>query len=459
MSSDDEETEELELTADEDDTILWNGIEHGDAAAVQQAIRIGADVYGVRDFMSYDATPLTKACADGHDRIVRILLDADVDTRWRDCHGFSAIEHACMHGHLSIVEMLLDHDKALVEHANRNGRTPLFLAIDYMYFDIVRLLLERGANAHATTRDGTTTLMHACSGNTSNLESVRLMLAAGVKTEIRDESQHTALHRAARNHFFEAARELMVEHNANIFAVNKNGQTPFDLLIQFQVQDHHAVDQFLETYCNKMTQDHGRSTLHAILDAAEYTYLESEAFHPPLKPLLRIRLPLGKLALNYFRTMLSTLDTDLIRNRDENGKLPIHLACRTNAPVEVLSMLVEIDPATLHIADHAGALPLHECCCGVVDDLSVRFLVEQGGVGTLAARTREGALPLHVLSGSTNPSWRTVQYMIRYFPGSVAARTNAGYYPFVIAACESSTASLSVVYELVRANPDLVIPK
>ena len=156
--------------------------------------------------------------------------------------------------------------------------------------------------------------------------------------------------------------------------------------------------------------------------------------------------------------LLHSLDTDLARNRDDGGKLPIHIACRKKAPVEFLARIAEQDAATLHMADYTGALPLHECCCGAVDDSSVRFLVEHGGVGTLSARNQEGALPLHLLCGSTNPSLRTVKYLIQFFSGSVAAQTNAGQYPFMIAACESSTASLSVVYELVRTNPDLVFP-
>ena len=126
-----------------------------------------------------------------------------------------------------------------------------------------------------------------------------------------------------------------------------------------------------------MTHDHGRLALHAILGAAGYAFVENGAFHPPRKPLLEIHLPLGTLQSHHFRSLLSTFDTNLIRNRDENGKLPVHIAIQNKAPVEVLSMLVELDAATLHIADHAGALPLHECCCGyVVDDSSVRFLVE-----------------------------------------------------------------------------------
>jgi hypothetical protein len=263
------------------------------------------------------------------------------------------------------------------------------------------------------------------------------------------------LHFAAKSGIIETMRELIVEHNANMYAVDEDLKTPFDLV---QVQSSNSAAEtsafLIECYGKTLTQKHDCLALHAILGAAAYSFIEKWDVRPPLNP-LRIKLPLGKLALHHFRILISTLDAELIRNRDEFGKLPIHIACREKAPLEVLAVLVEIDPVTLHMADYTGALPLHDCCCGAVDDSSLRFLVEQGGVGTLAARDRQGALPLHLVCDSTNPSLRTVQYMIQLSSGSVAAQTNAGQYPFMIAACESSTASLSVVYELVRAIPNV----
>ena len=439
------------------DGSLVGAVDRNDAAAVQRALRHGADVNCTCGLFQ-DSSPLMEACQEGNNEIVRILLDAGADARWINEYQFSAIEKACATGNLSIVETLLNHDKDLLEIiVHENGSTPLFTAIELQYFDIVRFLLDHSAFVHASTKVGLTPLMHAyCCAPHGDLAIVRMLLAADVDVDDRDEAQRTALHYAAMFQSDEAVRELIVEHNANILVVDNNGDTPFDLITECQWQ--RAVDQFFESYCNKMTRDHGSLALHAILGAAEYAFVENEDFRPPLKPvLLQIRLQLGKLNLQHFRSLLRYLHTEIMRNRDDSGKLPIHIACENKAPMEVLSMLVESDAATLHIADHAGALPLHECCCGVVDDSSVRFLVERGGVGTLAARNRESALPLHVLCGSTNPSWRIVQYMVQSFPGAVTARTNAGQYPFVIAACESSSASLSVVYTLVRANPDLVI--
>ena len=298
------------------------------------------------------------------------------------------MDFACSSGHLSIVEMLLNHDKDLLEIAVVDGSTPLLVAICDREFDIVRFLLDRGANVLATDRDGWTTLMAACCEH--NLVIMRLLLAAGLDVEARNVRKQTALHCAALALSGETVHELILQHNANMFALDENGETPFDLISHW-TDYKPIVDQLLEIYCSKITQGHGPLALHAILGAAHYVFVEKKGFHPPLKPLIQIRLPLGNLSLQYFRNLLSSLDTNLIRNRDENGKLPVHIACQNNARVEVLAMLIEIDAATLHIADHTGALPMHKCCCGVVDDSSVRFLVEQGGVGTLSARRREGS--------------------------------------------------------------------
>ena len=146
----------------------------------------------------------------------------------------------------------------------------------------------------------------------------------------------------------------------------------------------------------------------------------------------------------------------MIRNDDNSGKLPIHIACRTNAPVEVLALLLELDSTTLPVADHSRALPLHERCRGNVQYANVRFLVEQGGVGTLIARNQDGALPLHILCRSTNPALQTIQYLVQSWPEPLVTQTHGGQYPFMMAACESSSPSLSVVYELVKANPGLI---
>ena len=362
--------------------------------------------------------------------------------------------------------MLLNHDKELLEIEDCEGETPLACAAASGLLDIVRFLLERGANVHAATQSGRTVLMAAC--DYGQLEIMRLLLAAGAGVHALDRDRKNALHCAASSQSSftmgttaESAavvRELILQHNADMFAVDKKGNTPFDVAC-LSSSTRAAANAFIELYANKLTAGHGQLAIHALLRTAKYSFPENRAFHPPLSPPIQIHTPMGKLTLKHWRTLLQALGMNLIRNRDDNGKLPIHIACRTKAPVEVLALLSEEDSASLHVADSNGVLPLHDCCSGAVDDTSVRFLVEQGGVGTLAARDHQGALPLHYLCASTNSPLRTVQYLIQSFPGSVAVQTNDQLYPFMSAACESSAASLSVVYVIVRASAALVIAK
>ena len=439
--------------------VLWDAVECGDAAAVQQALRNGADVNCIirKNFHAFrTCLPLYEACKQGNDEIVRILLDAGADAHWNHDGGWSAMWEACRWGHSSTVEILIHHDVRLLENTNDEGKTPLFTVILNERVDVARLLKDCGANVHATDPESyETTLMHAC--GQGNLEIVQMLLAAGVDLEARDVSQRTALHHAAQNHFFEAARELILQHNADMFAADRYKLTPFDLACDSE-RPGDVADPLLEICCSKMTRDHGRLALHSLLSDTEYSFPEDSFFRPPRNP-LHIRSPLGTLKLKHWRILFHTLDTELIRSRDDNGKLPIHIACGTNAPFEVLAMLVELDSATLQIPDYSGALPLHECCRGSVDCSSVVYLVEQGGRGTVATRNHEGALPLHNLCASLNPSLRTVQYLVQSFPGSLVVQTHAGLYPFMIAACTTSSASLSVVFEIVRSNPNLIVPR
>ena len=381
---------------------------------------------------------------------------------------------------MSTFEMLFNHDKGLLEIPEMEfGRTPLLHSIHYSRVDMVRFLLDRGASVFATDSTGGTALMHAASKLEGNLDILRRILAAGVDVEAHNQYQQTALHFAAGSGKIDVVRELILEHNANLFAADEDGVTPLDWAHR---AGRSVVVAFLvEVFCNKMLQKNGQLALHNILCAAKYTFVEPYFFRPP-QNVVRLCSPLGRLTHTIFRSVVHSFDIALIHHRDDKGRLPIHIACQTKAPVEFLSILVELDPATLYIADHGtGSLPIHWLLSygnTLPEYDSVRYLVEQqpGGVGTLAARNNRGALPLHaavacrVRSGSGGSATtsrssragdplvllRTVQYLIQSFPGSVSTRTNDGEYPFLVAACSKSSASLNVVFELVRANPRLL---
>ena len=144
---------------------------------MQQTLRNGANVNcrvhsGIDDDDTHTrvtvTTPLTLACRreyeeDGSDEIVRILLKAGANARWKDRKGQSAFWYDCRKGNFPIAKALLNHDKGLLEFACKRGITPLFGAVVYgEQADMVQFLLDYGANVHVTDAVGRTILMFVC---------------------------------------------------------------------------------------------------------------------------------------------------------------------------------------------------------------------------------------------------------------------------------------------------------
>ena len=403
-----------------------------------------------------------------YEQIVSILLDAGPNAQLTDAEDRKrALQNACGFWLLGIVQLLIDHDGALLD-ATLNGWTPLSFASFFRCPEICRFLVDRGCNIHAIVTsqlvEHGNALMIAI--RRGNFYTMRMLLSAGANVDDCDMDGRAALHYAAEDFSPDQMRELF-RHNADMCCMDRGGETPFD--IAKASGNVKVLDLLIQMYSHRLSQNNlHHLALHELLRSAKYSFADFQVgywFHPVLHP-LRVKIQLGLLDWKHLRTLFLSVDAALFRIRDDLGRLPIHVACQTNAPVEVLTALVELDPATLHMADFAGDLPLHVWCRYYSDTTdyfsTLRYLVEiGGGIGTLAARNRDGALPLHVLCGASTITTASlalpvVQYLIQSFPESVAMSTNTGMYPFMIAA---KHAPLSVVYEIVRANPVFAIPR
>src|SRR5688500_5383375 len=118
------------------------------------------------------------------------------------------------------------------------GATPLMRAARAGDDAVIRLLLEKGANARATTKDGTNALMFAAGigyrdkntrGSESDaLASVKVMMAAGLDVNQTNTRGENALHGAA----FRGADtivQFLVDQKMDVNATSKQGYTPLDV--------------------------------------------------------------------------------------------------------------------------------------------------------------------------------------------------------------------------------------
>uniref|UniRef100_A0A7N9ATC2 BTB (POZ) domain containing 11a n=2 Tax=Mastacembelus armatus TaxID=205130 RepID=A0A7N9ATC2_9TELE len=129
---------------------------------VKQAVNLlGPD--GINSMSEQGMTPLMYACVRGDEAMVQMLLDAGADINsevpstvnkhpsvYPETRQGTPLTFGVLHGHVPVVQLLLDN-RANVEGALQDGaenytETPLQLAAAAGNFELVSLLLERGAD-------------------------------------------------------------------------------------------------------------------------------------------------------------------------------------------------------------------------------------------------------------------------------------------------------------------------
>lgn len=176
------------------------------------------------------STPLIIAARNGHDKVVRLLVDHyKVDTEQTGTvrfdgyviDGATALWCAAGAGHFEVVRLLLSH-RANVNHTTVTNSTPLRAACFDGRLDIVRYLVERRADIRITNKYDNTCLMIAA--YKGHADVVRFLLERGADPDAKAHCGATALHFAAEAGHLEIVKEL-VRRRAGM-AVNGHGMTP-----------------------------------------------------------------------------------------------------------------------------------------------------------------------------------------------------------------------------------------
>jgi ankyrin repeat protein len=131
----------------------------------------GADV-NLKDF--HDYTPLQYACIWSWLPAVEVLLEAGADIEAQNIAGQSALHIAVEFGAADVVEYLLEETEIPMEGRDTDGETPLFMACKKNNLDIVRLLVEFGADTNFVSFKKTTPLKTSCREN--NLPIINILL-------------------------------------------------------------------------------------------------------------------------------------------------------------------------------------------------------------------------------------------------------------------------------------------
>ena len=135
---------------------LFEAVRWGREAVVRVLLKGGANI---ASYDEYGMTALRCAVFNGHDSIVRLLLEERSALPWftKDKYISTELHWAACYGHEAVVRLLLEHGADVVAEGE-NGRTPLQVAAKGGHYAIVLALLEHRADVAAKDKDGWTAL-------------------------------------------------------------------------------------------------------------------------------------------------------------------------------------------------------------------------------------------------------------------------------------------------------------
>ena len=226
-------------------TPLSRASQHGNAEVLAEILkRVPRQMVSSRTPNSW--TPLAESCYHAHVDCVRLLLEAGADTEvTNEVEGFTAMHHAVRKSENSVpnpeVVRLLVAARARIEARDREGRTPLAVACQDGGPEIVKALIEIGANTEARVRDDyeehTPLLTAAADSEDDSADVAKVLIAGGAKIEAKSKSTHaTPLNLAAENRCWKMIRMLLAA-GADVNAAREDGRTPLMLAVREGVEE------------------------------------------------------------------------------------------------------------------------------------------------------------------------------------------------------------------------------
>ena len=182
------------------------------------------------------------ACASGGlDKVVE-FIESHIDVNARDRKdddpmrsaindtNFTGLHFAAKQGHVDIVKVLLQNG-ADVNAVTLNRKTGLHFAAQFGHVEVVIVLIQNGADVNAVAIYRDTPLLLACNEEYFQFTVAELLIQNGADVNAVNGLKRSALHKAIdRGHF--CLVMLLIQKDAGVNAVTSYGQRPLHTVVR-----------------------------------------------------------------------------------------------------------------------------------------------------------------------------------------------------------------------------------
>ena len=465
------------------DKVLFEACSNGDVDIVRYILHEFPEFIDKKD--GNDATVSYVAAAKGHTDVLELLHDSGLDLMAANKFGQTGLHVACRAGHLSATRYLLGLHPEYVNWKDDTDCTPAYFASASGNLEVLKCLIEFGANMISCNQNGQSVLHVVCRGGKMDITEYLIQLYPELMWQMDLEWRTPLFCLVECVHCL----KLMTKYKANFFHRDKYGQTvlhvasqkgytqplaylarSFPALVHISDSDGMFPLHFsaLENHidCIKILESCGANinaktnSLHTSLHlSASYGQTETLVYLGQTYPDLinigdvdnwsaaHIAASVGHVEiLDCFRLLGGCLT-----NKASDGQTICHLAC-SKGHLNVINFILEIIPDLLNSTDNNQWTPAHYAAQGG----HVEILKKLSNLGVpLYSESTAGKTALHIACKEGHEN--CVRYLLSLCPDLITKSDHQGLTAYDYARLNNRDKLMSLLQPQVKRNDGVTV--